>query len=134
MAQEVADGGNELEQLKRQFEDFRSSRMSQGRLPEALWKGAAEAAKRYGVNPTAQALRLDYNRLKKHMTAKVDPVKRKREITPGPEFVELIGPPPGATTDCHIEVESSRGAKVRIQLKGMATDELASLIHRLVER
>jgi hypothetical protein len=132
VAQEVADVASELEQLKRRFEEFRSSRTSQGRLPQRLWEEAAEAAKRYGLNPIAQALRLDYNRLKKHMAAKADPVKRKKEMSPGPEFMELIGPGPAATTDCHIDVESSRGAKVHIELKGMATRELASLIHGLI--
>ena len=132
MAQEVANGPNELEQLKRRFEEFRSLRTSRGRLPPALWKEAAEAAQRHGLNPTAQALGLDYSRLKKHMAAKADAVKCKKEMGARPEFVELIAPAPGATTDCHIEVESSHGAKVRIELKGMATSELASLIHGLI--
>jgi hypothetical protein len=64
MAQQVADGANDLEQLKRRFEEFRSLRPSRGRLPQSLWKEAAEAAIRYGLNPIAQALRLDYNRLR----------------------------------------------------------------------
>jgi hypothetical protein len=42
--------------------------------------------------------------------------------------MELIGPVPGATADCHIEVESDRGAKLRLELKGVATSELANLI------
>jgi hypothetical protein len=59
VSQQVVDG-NDLEQLKQKFEEFQSIRTSRGRLPEALWKEAAEAAKRYGLNPTAHALRLDY--------------------------------------------------------------------------
>jgi hypothetical protein len=70
LAQEVGNGPNDLEQLKRRFEEFRNLRPSRGRIPQALWKEAAEAARRYGLNPTAQALRLDYNRLKKHMAGK----------------------------------------------------------------
>jgi hypothetical protein len=132
VAQEVTDEPNDVEQLKRRFEEFRSRRTSRGRLPQALWTEAGEAAKRYGVNPIAQALRLDYNRLKKQISAKTDPAKRKKRTSPGPEFVELIAPAPGATTDCHIEVESSRGAKVHIELKGIATSALASLIQGLV--
>jgi hypothetical protein len=132
VAQEVAGRVSELEQLKRRFEEFRSSRTSHGRLPQRLWEEAAEAAKRHGLNPIAQALHLDYNRLKKHMAAQAAPVQQKKERNRGPEFVELMGPAPAATTDCQIEVESSRGAKVRIELKGMATRELASLIHGLI--
>jgi hypothetical protein len=127
MAQEVADGTNGLEQLKRRFEEFRSTRTSEGRLPDALWKEAAEVAKQYGANPTAQALGLDYNRLKKHMAASPG-AKRRNEMRPRPAFMELIGPVPGAMADCHIEVESDRGAKLRLELKGVATTELANLI------
>jgi hypothetical protein len=57
MVQEVADGTNELEQLKRRFEDFRSSRTSQGRLPQSLWKDAAEVAKRPESNSAGVAAR-----------------------------------------------------------------------------
>jgi hypothetical protein len=52
----------------------------------------------------------------------------KKADSPGAGiFVELIGPA-GAGTDCHIEVESERGVKVRLELKGIATAELAGLI------
>jgi hypothetical protein len=118
MAQEVADGSNDLEQLQRRFEESRTLRTSRGRLPQASSEEAAEAAKRYGLNSTAQVLPLDYSRLNKHIAAKADPVKRKKNMGARPEFVELIAPSPGGTTDCHIEVESSGGAKVRIELKG----------------
>ena len=128
MTQESAVGANDLEQLQRRFEEFRNLRPSRGRLPAGLWKEAAESAKRYGLNPTAQALRLDYNRLKKHMGATREQAKPRKQIRPAPAFVELIGPTAGATTDCHIEVESERGAKVRLELKGIATAELAVLV------
>jgi hypothetical protein len=128
MTQELAVGANDLEQLQRRFEEFRNLRPSRGRLPAGLWKEAAEAARRYGLNPIAQALRLDYNRLKKHMGATREQGKPRKPIHPAPAFVELIGPTAGATTDCHIEVESERGAKVRLELKGIATGELAGLI------
>jgi hypothetical protein len=128
MTQESVVGANDLEQLRRRFEEFRSVRTSRGRLPAGLWKEAAEAAKRFGLNPTAQALRLDYNRLKKHMAAVPGRIKQRKQVDPAPAFVELIGAVPQVTTDCRIEVESGRGAKLRLELKGVATGELASLI------
>jgi hypothetical protein len=129
MTQEAVAGANELEQLPRRFEEFRSVRTSRGRLPAGLWKEAAEAARRFGLNPTAQALRLDYNRLRKHMVAApAGLVKPKKQVDPTEAFVELIGAVPQVTTDCRIEVESDRGAKLRLELKGLATNELVSLI------
>jgi hypothetical protein len=128
MTQEAVVGVKDLEQLQRRFEEFRNLRPSRGRLPAGLWKEAAEAARRFGLNPTAQALRLDYNRLKKHMAAAPGPIKQRKQVDPARAFVELIGAVPQLTTDCRIEVESDRGAKLRLELKGLATSELASLI------
>jgi hypothetical protein len=132
MAQEAAEGTKDLEQLRRRFEEFRSTRTSRGRLPEPLWKEAAELAKRYGLNPTAQALGLDYNRLKKRMAAPSDRAKRTKKEVPIPAFVELIGPGPTAAPECQVEVESDRGTKLRLELKGVAASELASLIRAFI--
>jgi len=126
--QETAVGANELEQLQRRFEEYRNLRPSRGRLPPALWKEAAEAARRYGLNPTAQALRLDYNRLKKRMAAAPATVKQRKPAHAAPAFLELMAPAAGAIADCHVEVESERGVKLRLELKGIATAELAGLI------
>jgi hypothetical protein len=133
MTEAGVDGTNDLEQLKRRFEEFRGTRVSRGRLPEPLWKQAAELARHYGLNPTAQALRLDYNRLKKRMgTSSPKGAKRTKKEVPIPAFVELIGPGPTMTTEYQVEVESDRGAKLRLQLKGIATSELAGLIRAFV--
>jgi hypothetical protein len=128
MTQEAVIGANDLEQLPRRFEEFRNLRPSRGRLPAGLWKEAADAARRFGLNPTAQALRLDYNRLKKPMVVAPGPIKPRKQVDPAPAFVELVGAVPQVTTDCCIEVESDRGAKLRLELKGFATSELVSLI------
>src|ERR1700747_2933939 len=108
MAQEAVEGENDLDQLRRRFEECRSTRTSRGRLPEPLWKQAAELARHYGLNPTAQALRLDYNQLKKRMGTRDRAKRTKKEVIP--EFVELIGPGPSMTTECQVEVESERDA------------------------
>jgi hypothetical protein len=62
------------------------------------------------------------------MAAAPGPVKQRKQVDPAPAFVELIGAVPQLTTDCRIEVESDHGAKLRLELKGVATSELASLI------
>ena len=130
MTQETAVGRSDLEQLQRRFEEYRSLRPSRGRLPPALWKEAAEAARRYGLNPVSQTLHLDYGRLKKRMatTATRDASKRTKERRPAAYFLELIQPATSTTQDCHIEVETSQGAKLRVELRGIATNELAGLI------
>ena len=130
MAQESTNAQDELEQLRRRFEEFRNAQTSRGRLPEPLWKEAAELAGRYGLNATARALRLDYNGLKKRMEMPDRPKRHRKAAVPA--FVELVGPAPGGVTDCSVEVESGQGAKLRLDLKGVAITELAGLIRAFI--
>jgi hypothetical protein len=43
--------------------------------------------------------------------------------------VELLTPTSGVAAGCIIEVESHRGSKLRLEVKGIATSEIAQLIH-----
>jgi len=60
------------------------------------------------------------------------PVRRKplpkRRANALPTFVELLASGSGNGTNCLVEVESQRGAKLRLELKGIQTSELAELI------
>ncbi|HSU32962.1 MAG TPA: hypothetical protein VLJ11_17180 [Bryobacteraceae bacterium] len=49
MAQEWMNAQDELEQLRLRFEEFRNAQTSRGRLPERLWREAADLAARYGL-------------------------------------------------------------------------------------
>ena len=58
-----------LERLRRRFDRWRDTRDGRRRIPQGLWASAVKAASRYGLNPTARALGLDYYSLKKHVEA-----------------------------------------------------------------
>ena len=45
-----------------------------------------------------------------------------------PAFVELLASGNGAATSCLVEVETPRGAKMRLELKAIGTSELAELM------
>ena len=111
-------------QLQRQLDQFRSTRPHRTRLPEALWQAAVELARQHGVYPVAQPLRLDYMGLKKRL-GEVTSSKKK---TTKPAFVELIAAHPATVSECVIEFESSIGSKIRIQWKGSAGPDWASLL------
>jgi hypothetical protein len=52
-----------------------------------------------------------------------------RDLSMGvPAFVELLAAGSGTGTTCLVEVESPRGAKLRLELKGIQASELAELI------
>jgi len=81
-------------------------------MPEALWRRAATLADKYGLNPTARALGLNYYSLKRHLV-KTIPTKGI-PTQAAPDFIELL---PGTMTpgavECTLEWTDSNGATVR---------------------
>ena len=110
--------------LQRQLDQFRSTQPHRTKLPETLWQAAVELAREHGLHPVAQPLRLDYMGLKRRLEGV--PVARKKATTPA--FVELIAAHPAAVAECVIEFESRLGSKLRIQWKGSAAPDWASLL------
>lgn len=127
MVPEAGEISGDLEQLRHRFEEFRATRSGRLRFPEALWTAAAEAAKRHGVNRTAQVLRLEYGGLRKRVENQAKPKAKGRE-SEQPNFLEFIARGAKPVTNCTVEVESPRGGKLRMELKGVAASEIAQLI------
>ena len=139
MTQAAAIYREDLEQLGRRFEEFRSTHAVRSRLPEELWAAAAKLARRDGIEATAQVLDVDRPSLQK-WTNRFEPCaeaksrKPPRQRQPGrrehaaPAFVELLAGTTGAAASCLVEVESQRGAKLRLELKAIPTSDLAELI------
>ena len=125
---------DDVEELRLRLEEFRSQHQTRTRLPEELWRAAAEIAGRRGMNLVCRCLRLDSNSLKKWMGKGVSgprarQVGRKRSaMTPPATFMELLRPATSVAASCVVEVESQRGAKLRLELKGIQPSELAELI------
>ena len=107
----------EIEEAQLQFENWRRERRRGQRIPENLWGSAVELAKQHGVWPTARAMHLDHNRLKRR-------VRNGEGDEPGGAFVELISQGAIVCT-CTVEMEDTRGARMRIELKGAAADVTA---------
>jgi hypothetical protein len=139
MTQVAASYREDVEQLRRRFEDFRSTHAVRSRLPDELWAAAAKLARRDGIGTTALALDVDRPSLQK-WTDRFEPgaqprarrqVRQRRTGRTGsaaPAFVELLAETTGAAPSCLVEVESPRGGKLRLELKAIATSELAELI------
>ena len=108
----------EIEEGQLQFENWRRERKRGQRIPENLWGTAVELAKQHGVWPTARALNLDYNRLKRRVG------NGDEEVNSG-AFVELIPQGAAILCTCTVEMEDARGARMRIELKGAAADVTA---------
>lgn len=116
-----------LKEAQERFADWRGSHAGRKAIPAALWKLAADLAAEHGVFRTAQALRLDYVKLKRQ-TRTIPPTAKVRS-TPPAGFVEFVAPP---TCECVIDLEGPRG-RMRIEWKGSTTPDLASLSRALWE-
>jgi hypothetical protein len=141
MAQETALYRDDVEQVRRRWAEWRSTHAVRSRLPEELWAAAAELVQRDGIDATARALDVDKPSLRKwadrlqprrQLSARKSPPKQKANALPA--FVELLASGSGTGKSCMVEVESPRGAKLRLELKGIATSEIAQLIHSFADQ
>ena len=114
--------GDELERIRLQLVEWRRHHNAPTPIPSALWSGAVKLAKRYGIGQTARVLRLDYASLKRRMTTSV------MAPTAPAEFIELLAPVSGGIAECALEIESSRGARMRVLMKNVSPAGLASII------
>ena len=115
-------GQKKLIAARRQFDRWRKSRPHGERIPAHLWKLAAEAAREEGISRTVQELHLDYYALKRRLAPSV---AREPE-----RFLEI---PLGfaAAAECVLELADGEGRRLRIELRGEAKSELASLAREL---
>ena len=141
---QAASYREDVEQLRRRFEEFRSAHAVRSRLPEELWAAAAKLARRDGMEATARVLEVDRPSLQKWTDrfepgVQVQTRKPRRQgragttVSAAPAFVELLAATTGTalhdtTTSCLVEVESPRGGKLRLELKAIGTSALAELI------
>jgi hypothetical protein len=114
-----------LDGTRRRFERWRQAREGRSRIPERLWASAVKAAGKYGLHRTAQTLRLDYYSLKERVEASAScGVSADKAAA---TFVELAPPAPGVPAECIVELEDSRGSKLRVHLKGNHVPDVTAL-------
>src|SRR6266853_1488457 len=97
MPHEKAVIPEDLLQLSQRFEAWRSAQPPRSRLPESMWSAAAEMAQRHGLHCTTKALRLDYTRLKKRLSASVE--LRPTRSAPA-DFLELLASSANTAAEC----------------------------------
>ncbi len=119
-----------LKEAQERFAEWRSSHTVRRPIPEPLWTLASELAGQHGVFRTAQVLRLDYTKLKRHTQAVAQ--VGKQPSVPATAFVELLTSASSQGCECVIEVEGRRG-RMRIEWKGPAAPDLAGLSRMLWE-
>jgi hypothetical protein len=117
---------SQFQRLAQRLKAWRSTRARGQRIPEELWKAAADLAHVHGLNPTATALRLDYYGLKRRFSG--DRVQRKRRVPPS--FVELapVALPPGVGEGGTLELVQVSGARLTLRLPHASPKDLLPVV------
>ena len=110
---------------RQRFDTFRKTHQGYRRLPESLWSAAVKLARTYGVNRTANALRLDYSGLKKRLESTAS--NTPPEVPPGSGFIELLPSAVTGAAECVLERQNARGTTLRLHFKGSQLPDLAAL-------
>ncbi len=115
----------DIEKVRRRLQEWRCGRKHGARIPEALWISAAKLAKKHRPARVAHELGLDYDGLKQRLNT------ASSEVATQPTFIELAPLTPSSHCECSIEIEDRRGAKMKLELKGVSAVDLAALSRAL---
>jgi len=104
----------------------RRRRHRRERMPEVLWRRAVDLAGKYGLNPTARSLKLNYSSLKKRLAETAS--GETASASTRSDFIEI---PPGALklgpVECTIEWIDGGHSTVRMHIQGVGLSELTAL-------
>lgn len=114
----------DIEELRGRLQEWRQSRKHGSRIPGALWETAVNLAKKYRPARVAHELGLDYEGLKQRLNT-------ASSVAAKPTFIELAPLTPAFHCECTIEIEDRRGAKMKLELKGVSAVDLAALSRAL---
>jgi hypothetical protein len=102
---------------------WRHQRKHREAIPEDLWRRMVPLARRYGLSPVAQALKVNYTSLKRRLVAGRSLPASVPRAAPG--FVEVpVNGWPGAS-QWLIELEDSYGCKLTLRMA--PSDSVAAL-------
>jgi hypothetical protein len=118
-----------LQAARRRFQHWRRTRKIGSRIPKPLWATAVKLAEAYGIHPTAKALGLDYNSMKKRVesASQLAVAASANAAT----FLELSAPVGRGMPECILELEDVEGTKMRLHFKGIEAPDVAALSRSL---
>lgn len=121
----------QLQPLAQRLKAWRAARTPGQRIPEDLWKAAADLARVHGLNPTAAALKLSYYDLQRRLSG----VRvQRRPRVPAAPFVELAPPasPFGQSEHGTLELVQASGARLTLRLPNASPRDFLALVHQFL--
>jgi hypothetical protein len=106
-----------LEKVREEFETWRKNRKNhRAMIPQQLWDKAVALSKQYTISKVSKTLRLGYTDLKKRVVPHRSVTKTSKSEPQ--TFIELKGSCMAPPSECIIEMEDPKGAKMTMRLRG----------------
>jgi hypothetical protein len=121
----------QLQLLAQRLKAWRATRTPGQRIPEELWKSAAQLARVHGLSRTATILKLAYYDLQ--LRVRGAGVQRTRAVCPAP-FVQLAPPawPVGGAESGTLELTQTCGARLTLRLPTASPKDLVPLVQLIL--
>ena len=117
-----------LNRLGAQLESWREHYSAPTPIPPEIWAKAGELVQHLGIARVSKALRLDYSRLKRISLDREAAGKLSQASAAVQTFVEVRSAPGSSMGKCVLEIESIRGARMRIQMESPQCSSQVTLI------
>jgi hypothetical protein len=121
-----------IEEVRQRLDSWRKTKKNHHEpIPEDLWQAAADLARAHSVNSVSKALRLSYTDLKDHACGHTKSRTKKRKRS---SFVEIEPMVPSPFQEVTMEMENTKGSKVKISLKDLNGSRIMSLAETFLNK
>lgn len=113
--------------LGQRLKTWRAIRPGRRRIPDELWRAAADVARIHGLSRTATALKLGYHGLRRRLQGGAARDNRRRRA---PVFMEVaaVPMPPGDGERGTVELIAASGARLILRVPDASPNELLSMV------
>jgi len=122
-----------VDALSNRIENWRRSRLKRGRMPEDLWREAADLARRHGVTRISEALGVGFASLKRRAASR--PLANELAEPSGAGFVELRMAPSAERTaeraelpEAVVSLSRSDGSSLVVELRRSDPFDVVGLV------
>jgi hypothetical protein len=123
----------QLQPLAERLKAWRATRPPGQRIPDELWRAAADLARVHGLSRTATALRLSYYDLQGRLSGVRG---HSRRGVPAPTLVELapLASPAGLGEGGTLELVQASGARLVLRLPNASPKDLLPMVQLFLRR
>lgn len=122
--------GLTLEEVERRWNRWRRGR-GRGRVPNELWRLAADMAAKYGVERVATRLKIDADRLREHLPQRQAAAAGEAERLQPLSFVEIPSIAASSGGEWTVELQEESGRKLRVSCQGSSAAQAIEVAQSL---